>query len=61
MVTTEVVFVLQLFMGTFCEILNKAHGEVNSLKQRLEHFYSRVSISSIYNGVLVAAYVMVYY
>ncbi|XP_067943123.1 vacuolar fusion protein CCZ1 homolog isoform X2 [Watersipora subatra] len=50
----------KLFMGSFVDILTKAHGDVTSLKQRLEHFYSRYLITlklsqcdilDVYNGI----------
>lgn len=50
----------KLFNGTFTTILNRANGEVESLKQRLEHFYNKYlltlkiaqgDILDIFNGI----------
>ncbi|XP_059170068.1 vacuolar fusion protein CCZ1 homolog isoform X2 [Physella acuta] len=50
----------KLFNGTFTTILNRANGEVEALKQRLEHFYSKYlltvkiahgDILDIFNGI----------
>jgi len=37
------IFFLQLFNGTFYHILSKNGDDIQSLKQRLDHFYNRVS------------------